>query len=153
MFVIIFLIALLYILLHFSPVQTWLVKKVSNNLSEKLHNEVKVGHVDFRLFNKILIEDVLVKDLKKDTLVYAKLISGSLNDWFFLKDKIIVDNVKLEDAVVNINRADSVWNFQFLIDYFDSPKTSKTKKDNVDFDLKEVHFKNIKVNKKCFKIL
>ncbi len=144
--VILLLLVLLYAALHFSPVQTWLVKKVSKNLSEKLHTDVKVNRVDFRFFNKILIEGVLVKDLKKDTLLSAGKISSNLNDWFFIKDKIILKDLELEDVVVNMKRSDSVWNYQFLVDYFSDPKKKKTGGKNVDIDLKELHFKNIKFN-------
>ncbi len=142
------LLLLLYGVLHFSPVQTWLVKKVSANLSEKLHTKVTVDNVDFRFFNKLLIKGVMVEDLKKDTLLYAGIISGTANDWFIFKEKITIENIGLENAIVNMNRRDSVWNYQFLINYFSSTDTTKKGTSNkTDIDLKELHLTNVKFNK------
>ncbi len=147
-FVIILLVIILYGILHLSVVQTWLVKKVAGNLSEKLHTKVTVKKVDFRFFNKILLEGVMAEDQKKDTLLYAGVIKAEVNDWFFFKDNISIQNVEVSNALVNMNRTDSVWNYQFLVDYSASPKKSTSKKDDVAVDLKELHLVNVYFNKK-----
>lgn len=140
------LLALLYGLLHISGVQTWLVKKIAHNLSEELDTRVTLKKVDFRFFDKLLLKDLMVEDRKKDTLLFAGTASVNITDWFFLKDSITLNNVGLEDAIINMHRSDSVWNYQFLIDYFDSPSSGKKKK-SVGFSVQEVHLKNIRFNK------
>ena len=127
--------------------QTWLVKKVATNLSEKLHTRVTVKKVDFRFFNKILLEGLMIEDRKQDTLLYAGAAKANVNDWFFFRDKISLENVGLDDAVVNMKRTDSVWNYQFLMDYFASPKKKKTGGADIVIDLRELHFNKIKFNK------
>ena len=144
---ILLLLFILYGILHLSSVQTWVVKKIASNLSEKLHTKVTVKNVDVRFFNKILLEGVMVEDLQKDTLLYAGTLKANVNDWFFFKDKIALENIGLDDALVNMKRTDSVWNYQFLIDFFATPKKKKTAGGEVAIDLKEVHFNNIKFNK------
>ncbi len=144
--VLILLVAVLYGLLHLSGVQTWLVKKIAGNLSEQLETRVTLKKVDFRFFDKLLLKDLMVEDRKKDTLLFAGTASVNITDWFFLKDTITLNNVGLEDAVVNMNRKDSVWNYKFLIDYFSSPSTGKKKKKGYQIDIKEVHLKNIRFN-------
>ncbi|MFN0081316.1 MAG: translocation/assembly module TamB domain-containing protein [Ferruginibacter sp.] len=141
------LLVFLYGLLHLSSVQTWLVKKIAANLSEKLHTKVTVKSVDLRFFNKVLLQGVMVEDLKKDTLLYAGALKANVNDWFFFKDKISLQNVGLDDAIINMERTDSVWNYQFLIDFFAKPKIRKSAGDDVNIDLGELHFTNIKFNK------
>ncbi len=139
---------ILYGLLHLSSVQTYITKKVAVDLSKKLHAKVSVKKLDVQFFNKVSIEEVLVEDLKKDTILYAVSIKGNINDWFFFKDKISIENVVLDDAVIKLHRSDSVWNYQFIADYFSSPK--KTKKDKgapLDIDLKELHFNKIRFSK------
>jgi TamB, inner membrane protein subunit of TAM complex len=139
---------LAYIAIHYSPVQTWLVKKVSGVLSEKLHTEVKVDHVDISLLNNITAEGVLVRDLKKDTLLSVRELSGKFNNWFVFKDSININEIKLTDVIINLNRKDSTWNYSFLLDYFSSPRdpNKKKKNSNVNIDLRVLHFKNIKYN-------
>lgn len=144
---ILLLLVILYGILHLSSVQTWLVKKIAANLSEKLHTRVTVKKVDFRFFNKLLLQGVMVEDLQKDTLLSAGTLNANVNDWFFFKNKISLENVGLEDAIVNMKREDSVWNYQFLVDYFATPKKTKAAGGNVVIDLRELHFKNIKFNK------
>jgi hypothetical protein len=146
-FAIILLLLILYGLLHIPAVQTWVVKKVAKNLSKKLDTKVTVNKVDFRFFNKILLEGVMVEDRKHDTLLYAGTLSANVNDWFFFKDKISIENVGLDNAIVNMNRTDSVWNYQFIVDYFASPKKNGGSGGDINIDLKEVHFNNVHFNK------
>lgn len=139
---------ILYGLLHLPSVQTWLVKKVAGELSQELNTKVTVSKVDFRFFDKILVEDLMVEDRKKDTLLYAGNASANITDWFFVKDKVTLYKIGLENAVVNMQRTDSVWNYQFLVDYFSSPRDpNKPKKKNVAIDIETASLKNIRFNK------
>lgn len=144
---IILLVLILYGLLHLSSVQTWLTQKVAASLSAKLHTRVTVKKVDFEFFNKLSIEGVMVEDRAKDTLLYAGAIKVNITDWFFVKDKITLHYVGLNDATINMKRTDSVWNYQFLVDYFSNPSADPSKKSSLQLDLKEVHLKNIRFNK------
>ncbi len=139
---------IIYGLLQLSGVQTYITQKVANDLSKKLNAKVSVKKLDVHFFNKVSIEEVLVEDLKKDTILYAGSIKGSVNDWFFFKDKISIENVVLDNAVIKLHRSDSVWNYQFIVDYFSSPqKTKKDKGAPLDIDLKELHFNKIRFSK------
>lgn len=91
------------------------------------------------------LEGVLMEDQKRDTLLYAGKFGVRITDWFFFKDKAVLKYIGLEDAVVNLNRTDSVWNYAFLGDYFSSSSTDTTtkKKAGIAFDLKKVVMKNV----------
>ncbi|HEX8279460.1 MAG TPA: hypothetical protein VF540_12225, partial [Segetibacter sp.] len=145
------LIALLlfvWIVIQTTFVQNWIVSKVTMRLSQELHTEVKIKHVSFWLFNSMNLEGTLIKDLNKDTLLYADQVKVRITDWFFLKDELVFRYVGLEDAYVNLYRKDSSWNYQFLINYFSSAKPKKEKKSNLKFDLKKLDFKNVAFVKK-----
>ena len=138
---------LLYGLLQFSSVQTFVVQKVASEMSKRLETEVSIKRVKLHFLNKLELEGLLVKDQKKDTLLYAGSATGDVTDWFIFKDKIAIKNLQLDNALVNMNRADSVWNYQFLIDFFASPNKSASAKKDIEIDLKELHFNNIHFNK------
>ncbi len=144
------LLVLAWVLIHTTPVQNWLVHKVAQRLSKNLHTEVSVDHVDFKLLNTMHIKGTLVRDKQKDTLLYAGTISVNITDWFLFKDKAVLHDVGLEDAVINLKRSDSPeWNYQFLVDYFSGPKNKKdtaAQKDKLGFDLEKVHLKNVRFN-------
>jgi hypothetical protein len=141
------LLAFTWGLIQLPAVQNFLVKKVTAVLSDNLKTKVSVKHVDFSLFNKMLIEGVLVEDRKKDTLLYAGTAKVNITDWFFVKDKATLQYLGLSNTVVNLKRTDSVWNYQFLVDYFSSPKNPNAKpKKGIEIDFKGVELENIRFN-------
>lgn len=147
--ILLFLIAV-WVLINLTPVQNWLVKQAARRLSHELNTEVTVKHVDFSLFNKMLLEGVLVKDRQKDTLAYIGRAGVNINDWFFLKDKIELKYVSLEQTDIFLHRTDSIWNYQFLIDYFSpgNSKTSDTSKKAIALLLKKADLKAIRIVQK-----
>ncbi|HEY0750764.1 MAG TPA: hypothetical protein VGD26_06400, partial [Chitinophagaceae bacterium] len=88
------------------------------------------------------LEGVLIEDQKQDTLLYAGVVQVRITDWFFLKDKAELKYIGLENGVIYFNRTDSVWNYQYLADYFDKPSTGK-KESGIDFNLKKVKMRNV----------
>lgn len=142
------LLVLAYIAINIPFVQNWAAKKVAAHFSKKLQTRVTVKYVSFSLFNKLRLEGVLVEDRQRDTLLYAGEAKVNITDWFFLKDETTLKYVGLTDAVVNMKRTDSVWNYQFLVDFFSSPKKkTSTGKSSIDFGLKVLELRNIRFNK------
>jgi hypothetical protein len=98
--------------------QNIIVTQVTNRLSRDLKSKISIKHVSFSLFNKMNLEGVMVEDQQKDTLLSAGKMQVRVTDWFFFKDKIVLHYIELGDAVIHLNRTDSVWNYQYLVDYF-----------------------------------
>ncbi|RYG22801.1 MAG: hypothetical protein EOO01_44840, partial [Chitinophagaceae bacterium] len=113
--VLIGLIISVWLLIQTTPVQNFLVHQAAKRISNDLNTTVRIKHVDFALFNSMLLEGTLVLDKNKDTLLYAGVVNVNLTDWFFFKDKIELKYIGLQDAVVHFNRTDSVWNYQFIM--------------------------------------
>lgn len=149
-----FFLSLLFILLaawifiHTPFGQNWLVHKVTARLSKDLNTRIEIKHVDFSLFNRMHLEGVLVEDHNRDTLLFAGDAQVRITDWFFFKKNIELKYVGLENAVVKINRTDSVWNYQFLIDYFSSPSASTKQAGGTNLNIKKLEFKNIAFTKR-----
>ncbi|MES1221590.1 MAG: hypothetical protein ABUT20_39180, partial [Bacteroidota bacterium] len=135
------------LLVQTSVVQTWLAGRASSRLSESLHTRVSVKHVDFSFFSKMQMEGVYVEDLNKDTLLYAGKIKVNITDWFFMRDSAVLQYIGLEDATIHLQRTDSAWNYQFLVDYFSGP-TDTSKKAGIDLRLQKIELKNIHLLKK-----
>lgn len=133
-------------ILQLSFVQTWLTKRVTDHLSDKLHTRLSIKKVDLEFFDKLNLTGVYVQDLRKDTLLYAGSASISITDWFFLKEKVTLHYIRLEDATINLYRSDTVWNHQFLIDYFSSPKKEKDSTGGIELKLEQLKLKNITFN-------
>ncbi len=134
-------------ILQITAVQNWAVSKVTNTISRNLKTKISIGHINIGFFDKLSFERLLVEDRKHDTLLYAGAAKVNITDWFFFKDNATLKFFGLTDAVVNINRTDSVWNYQFLVDYFSSPKKDTVTKGGIEFDLQVLKFENVIFNK------
>jgi TamB, inner membrane protein subunit of TAM complex len=140
------LLIVLTILVNINSVQNFLTRKVTNRLSAKLHTEVSIAHVDFQLFNKMVVEGILIKDQQKDTLLYAGKINVRITDFFFLKAHPVLHYVGLSNAVVHLNRPahDSVWNYQFIIDSLTSRQSSGN--GSIELDVRTVELHNVQLD-------
>ncbi|GAB4092180.1 translocation/assembly module TamB domain-containing protein [Flaviaesturariibacter terrae] len=127
--------------------QNWLVHTVTARLSRDLRSRVRINHVSIGFFNKLNLEGVLLEDRSKDTLLSAGLVQVRVTDWFFLKDRADLQYIGLRDASIKLQRRDSIWNYQYLVDYFSSPSTGKKKESGIDFDLKKVQIQNLHFTK------
>ena len=134
------------ILINSVPVQNWLVGRITKRISKDLHTEVSIKGVNFSLFNRMYLERTLIRDHNQDTLLWAHTVKLSITDWFFLKDSAALEYIGLEDAMVNMHRTDSVWNYNFLTEYFATPP-SASKQAGIQLVLKKVELKNVRVNK------
>lgn len=127
--------------------QNWITGIVTKRLSKDLHTKIEIKKVDFSLFNNMHLQGVLVEDLQHDTLLYAGEARVRITDWFFFKKNIELKYIGLSDAMIQLRRTDSVWNHQFLIDYFSSPSSGKSE-DATQLNLKQIDLKNISFVKK-----
>ena len=115
-----------WMLVNWTPVQNSLVGYATKKLSKSLKTEIKVGSVDFSLFNKFIIGEVLIRDKSRDTILAAGKLTLRITDWFFLKEDVTLHYIGLENGFVRLSRMDSTWNYQFLADALSSPKKSQT---------------------------
>ncbi|TKC07916.1 translocation/assembly module TamB [Pedobacter polaris] len=147
--------AILIFSLQFKPVQTFVAKKYAAYLSKELKANVSIGGLYIKPFKSLVLEDLLVMDLKKDTLANFPKFLVDLNR-FSLKERVLdVNTVQVNNGSFYLkDNPDGTSNLDFIIDYFDSPapvKKPKKKKFQFLFDriiLNNVNFKykNLKVD-------
>jgi hypothetical protein len=94
------------------------------------------------------LEGVLIEDQKNDTLLSANKMQVRVTDWFFFKDKIVLHYIELGDAIIQLNRKDSIWNYQYLIDYFSGGPSAGSKQKGIELDFKKIKFNNVSFIKK-----
>ena len=112
-----------YFALQNSKVQTFLAQKFAIQISKQLKSEISIGKVEILFFNKISLENVLIKDLNSDTLIYAELIAAKIDTLKLRKQRISVKDFRFENSKIDIKR-DSLANFNF--NHFLKLKNSKT---------------------------
>ncbi|MCU0363757.1 MAG: hypothetical protein MUE32_10395, partial [Bacteroidales bacterium] len=69
---------LLFIALRLPPVQTYIVGRITKHLSGELAAHIATGRIEFRFFNRLIVNDILVRDQNNDTLLYAKQLRAGI---------------------------------------------------------------------------
>lgn len=108
--------------------QRWLAAKVSNVLSTELQTEVEIQRARIGLFNRVVLDDILVLDQQKDTLLSATRLSVKVPLSSILSDKLRITSVQLFGYDIQLRRSspDEPYNFQFIVDYFASEDSTTT---------------------------
>ncbi len=128
--VIVLLIAL-YFAVQSSTFQTWAAKKATNYLSKELGTTVNIGKVNINFFKAITLNNVFMADLHNDTLLNGNTITAQISGFDYKQQALKIDELKLEQTTVKLvkYKTDSVFNYDFLVNYFSGSKTDiSTKK-------------------------
>lgn len=150
LFLLLFLIFLLLII-QTAPVQNFIVGKAENWLKKKIDTELSIGklYVDFP--KSVVLEKLYVEDKKNDTLIYSGKLSLNLDMWQLFKGNYQVNDIIWQDVTARVYRTlpDTIFNFQFIIDSFQSktPPEPTTEIKDIDtstliFGLKNIYFTN-----------
>lgn len=98
--VIILLPTVLYLLLQTAEVQTFLVKRITNHFSAQLKSTISIGSIEFKFFNKLSINDLLIKDQNNDTLLYSKEIVAGVKRLDFRNKSFRLGKISLIKPVI-----------------------------------------------------
>ncbi|MBD8349202.1 translocation/assembly module TamB domain-containing protein [Dysgonomonas sp. HGC4] len=143
------LIIILYGVLSIPAVQRKLVDFALGELRTILKTEVRIDGVSLRLFNHVNLKGVYVEDQAKDTLIYAGNLDVHISPWSLLRNKLLINEIELEDVTANLSQqtSQSDFNFQFIIDAFSSSDTTPvdTTKRSLIIDIVDVTLKNAKL--------
>lgn len=107
-------------LLHVPAVQRGVAFLISEALEDVLHTELSIGRVDLGYFNRIILDDVLIKDQKGKDLLRATRLSAKMELASLLHGKISVSNVQLYGFDIRLYQRTPKEkpNFRFLMDAF-----------------------------------
>jgi TamB, inner membrane protein subunit of TAM complex len=136
-------------LIQLPPVQRWGIEKTTSFLSKELNTKVNIG--DFRLdfFDEISVGDVYIgnQNAASDTLLSVGRLRFDVNYFDFMWGIIQLDAVKIENVKVRLLQDVGQYenNFQFIVDYFDPPKKTKTvtPQKTTDFRFGQIHLRHI----------
>ncbi|HEX8545482.1 MAG TPA: hypothetical protein VF691_00895, partial [Cytophagaceae bacterium] len=151
MYIAVFLITiffLAFLLLKQSKVQTFVVRKVTENLSNTLKTKVSIGRVDIDFFKTLVLENVYVEDKAKDTILYAGRVKVNIGLLSLSQQKILISYSALENARVNIYKKDGMkeFNYDFILKAFSSNNVDTTGGSTWEFDMEDIELSNIRLS-------
>ena len=118
----------LLLILRIPLVQTYVVQGVAKYISTELKSTVSVGKVDFAYLNRIILEDVLIKDNNSDTLIYARKVNAGIRELSPKKNIIRLGRVHITDPLFAlITDSSGTSNLNWYLDKLSSDSTDTTK--------------------------
>lgn len=114
LFIIVLTLVGLSIVVQVPSVQSRLTGRVATWLSETTGADVSVGEVNFLLFNRLIINDLLLRTAPSDTLLYADKVSVTLNGINPLSKKIKLRRILISRGSFHLISQDSTSNIKTM---------------------------------------
>lgn len=123
--------ASLSILLQIPVIQKAAATYVSDLLEKRLGTETSIGNINLGILDRIIIDDIDIKDKSNKDMLHASRISVSLNLWELTKGNINISSAQIFGLKANLYKKDenTAPNFQFVIDSLSSDKKGESKLD------------------------
>ena len=121
--VILLLLLLVIFLVQTSYIRNIIRGKAESYLQKKLHTRVTVGNLYIGFPKKIVIKNIYVEDLQKDTLLSGGKLEIDISLFKLLHHQIEINSIDIDNLTAKVNRKlpDTVFNFQFIVNAFSSP--------------------------------
>lgn len=121
------------ILLNIPYIQQKTTLFVAHELSELLETEVSIGKINMGLFNRVIIDDLLLNDRSGKEMLKVSRLSAKFNVFSILRGRISINSIQLFGFNIALNKPspDGDPNFQFVIDALRSNEETQ-KKTSID---------------------
>lgn len=138
---------LLAFIVRFPSVQSFFARQATSFLSSELHTTVKVDQLEIVFLNKISLKGLIIKDMKKDTLISVDELLVTLDELKIFKNEFVLDQVSLKKGKINVQRdkLSGDYNYAFLQDYFGSTEKSTSKSKPIKLDLNRVSLRDFHI--------
>jgi len=118
------------IALSLPSVQTYLAHYVTSELNKSYGTDINVEQVEINIFGGVQLKNIMIKDEKKDTLIYAKrIITNVLDTKKLLDGDLIFGSIKADELFLNVKtyKGDKDTNLDKFVAAFDDGKKSTKK--------------------------
>ena len=142
--IIIILPTLLFSILRFHRVQTYIAQQVAAHFSEELKSTISIGSLEYTFFNKINFKDILIKDQHNDTMIYSRRATISVQNLDLKSKKYGFGRIELVDPVISlITDTGGMMNLNWYLDKLKGPGDSTGKSAVItirEIDLNDARF-------------
>ena len=137
---------LITITLQMPQVQTLMVKRITSHFSEQIRSTISVGKFEYRFFNKLRLNDILIKDKQGDTLLYVQKLSAGLKHINLKTKSLTVGKLDLLNPVLGLI-TDSVGelNLAWYLDMLKNPANTTRKSKGV-IKINEIEISNARLS-------
>jgi hypothetical protein len=127
---IILLPTVLYMLLQTAEIQTFLVRRITSHFSAQFKSTISVGSIEYKFFNKLSINNVIIKDQNNDTLLFSKEIIVGFREMNFRNKSFRLGKVSLIKPVIAlITDSTGMMNLTWYLNLIKAPPDTSKKAD------------------------
>lgn len=109
-----------YALLHTSVVQTYLVGYFTRQIERTTGVKIQIGGVDFRPMKSLVLNDMLLRDYRDDTLFFCKNLQVEIDSFRLASRSFTVRDLLFDEAYFNLwivrGEEESVMNLDVFLD-------------------------------------
>ncbi len=98
--IIIVLPTILFSFMRIPAIQTLMVQRITSHLSEKISSTISVEKMEYFFFNRLRLNDVLIKDRHDDTLIYAPKLNIGIRNLNFRNRSMTFGKITVSSPVV-----------------------------------------------------
>ncbi len=115
---------LMVALLYIPTVQQAVTAFATKNLENLLHTEIHIGRVNIGFFNRVILDDVQMKDQNGEEMLKAARMSAKMVLTDLLHGKITISNIQLYGFDIRLYQEaeNAPANFRFLVEAFSSDR-------------------------------
>ncbi|MDR2292040.1 MAG: translocation/assembly module TamB [Prevotellaceae bacterium] len=124
-----------YFMIKLPPVQTYIIQKITNEISQITKTKVSIKSVNYKFFKSLVIDDLYVEDTEGDTLVSIAEIEASLANIWFTGKKINLSSIKLTNGQFNLITTNDTLNLDKLLARLLSDETDNDTVQSESFSL------------------
>ena len=140
------------IALSLPVVQTKIAHYFTEKLNKDFGTDIYVDEVEFNIFGGVQLKKVLIKDEKKDTLVFAnRIVTSVLDTKKILDGKLIFGKMTANDLTLNVKtyKGEKDTNLDKFVAAFDNgkPSSGKFRMTSDKITLKNCRFREIDYNR------
>ncbi len=137
--------SLLYLVLQIPELQTYLVARVSAYISKETRSTITVGRVEYKFFNRLSVDDLLIKDLNNDTLIYSEELVAGIRQLDLKNKSIRLGRIFLVKPVVGlVTDSTGSMNLNYFLNFLKKPADTTAKAKSVFFideiDIRDARF-------------
>jgi hypothetical protein len=139
------------LVLQFSVVQTWLISKFTNYISEATNTTVTAERVKFSPFDGLILQNMLILDQQKDTIIEVGILNFSLrkNIFYILNNELDLSYIGLRDvkAKIVVEMGEKVSNLdKFLKNLSAYPEKKNKKSKPLGLQIKDMDLSQIDIS-------
>ena len=137
---------LIAITLQIPLVQTLMVKRITSHFSEQIRSTISVGKFEYRFFNKLILNDVLIKDKHDDTLAYVQKLSAGIKHIDLKTISFTIGKLDLLNPVLGlITDSAGELNLAWYLDMLKNPANTTRKSKGV-IKINEIEISNARLS-------